>query len=845
MTALVALPHARRRRWRPAGLAMILALAIVATFVGTDRALSQYLTFQGQLRPTPPPREPETGDAPMLVQAVEIQYDYPNERVLAVGNVQIYYKGSTVQADKVIYDQRTKHLHAEGNVRLTGADGVITYGDLIDLSDDLRNGFIDSLRLETAEQTRFAAARGRRTEGNFTVLESGVYTACQPCREDPRRPPLWQVKAARIIHDQSEKMIYFEDARIEFFGVPLAYSPYLAAPDPTVKRKSGFLMPLVTTNSIYGVGIETPYYLALAPSYDMTISPRIMSNQGPIGRLMSSSTTSEADGNTTPLLQGEWRQRLEDGFYTMRAAGLYQPNKEEFANTSAFKEFRGSVETTGRFDLSPRWAWGWDGVLVSDPTFFADYKIRTLQSRSTELVNLIGINDVGVSQLFLAGRGDRSYFDVRAMHFTGFTSSDQQTVLPDIHPVMDYQYTFNQAIFGGELGYSANLTSLSRQNPSFDPISQAAVTFGYCNNTATADTAVKTNANCLLRGVPGVYSRLSAETHWRTKYIDPFGQVFTPFLAVRGDAAQLAVDSDPGVSNFIESGDNSLTRYMATAGLDYRYPFISVHSWGTQTIEPIVQVIARPNESNIGRLPNEDAQSLVFDDSNLFKVDKFSGWDRVEGGGRANAGVQYTAQINGGGTVNALFGQSYQLFGINSFAVADTTNTGLGSGLDTNVSDYVARFTYAPNKIFSMISRYRFAEQDFSLQRFEVEGRARVDRWNVSLLYGNYAPQPELGFLDRREGLLSSGSVKLATNWVFTGAARYDIAHNNLSQTLASLGYIDDCFLLGLNYITDYTYSTSIPKSNHTVMLQLGLRTLGSTTSSGLSGGTLPLANLQ
>jgi LPS-assembly protein len=85
---------------------------------------------------------------------------------------------------------------------------------------------------------------------------------------------------------------------------------------------------------------------------------------------------------------------------------------------------------------------------------------------------------VGVSQLFLAGRGDRSYFDVRAMHFTGFTSSDQQTVLPDIHPVMDYQYTFNQAIFGGKLGYSANLTSLSHQNPSFDQISQAAVTYG-------------------------------------------------------------------------------------------------------------------------------------------------------------------------------------------------------------------------------------------------------------------------------------------------------------------------------------------------------------------------------
>src|ERR1700676_4630941 len=98
---------------------------------------------------------------------------------------------------------------------------------------------------------------------------------------------------------------------------------------------------------------------------------------------------------------------------------------------------------------------------------------------------------------------------------------------------------------------------------------------------------------------------------------------------------------------------------------------MGVRAGGPQRIEPIAQLILRPNEPNIGRLPNEDSQSLVFDDSNLFKVDKFAGYDRVEGGGRANAGLQYTAQFNRGGYVSAMFGQSYQLFGVNSFAVAD------------------------------------------------------------------------------------------------------------------------------------------------------------------------------
>src|SRR2546430_12930109 len=108
---------------------------------------------------------------------------------------------------------------------------------------------------------------------------------------------------------------------------------------------------------------------------------------------------------------------------------------------------------------------------------------------------------------------------------------------------------------------------------------------------------------------------------------------------------------------------------MPTAGVEYRYPLISVASWGTQTVEPIAQLIFRPNETRVGVFPNEDAQSLIFDDSNLIKVNKFSGWDRVEGGGRANVGVQYTAQFNRGGNANFLSVQPYQMLGQDPFAL--------------------------------------------------------------------------------------------------------------------------------------------------------------------------------
>jgi LPS-assembly protein len=270
---------------------------------------------------------------------------------------------------------------------------------------------------------------------------------------------------------------------------------------------------------------------------------------------------------------------------------------------------------------------------------------------------------------------------------------------------------------------------------------------------------------------------------------------------------------------------------MPAVGLEYRYPFIGVQPWGTQTIEPIAQLIARPNEPSIGKLPNEDAQSLIFDDSNLFSVNKFSGWDRIEGGGRLNAGVQYTAQFNRGGFVNMLFGQSYQLFGQNSFATPDSVNTGLQSGLATTSSDYVARVAYQPDNIYTVISRFLLEEGTFKVRRVEVEGRATFDRWQLTGLYGNYAAQPEIGFLERRHAVTGQLVLKMTQNWSVLGSARYDIEAQQINQHRIGLGYIDDCFAISLNYITDYNYSGTTSTDNR-VLLVINLRTIGGTSFS-------------
>jgi len=755
------------------------------------------------------PSKLKNSNEQMLVRADEVTYDYTNERVSAVGNVQVYYSGSTLEGDRLIYDQKTKRLHAEGNVRLKEADGKIVFADILDLSDDFRDGFVDSLRLEGPDQTRLAATRADRSSGNLTIFQNGVYTACEPCKDDPRKPPKWQVKAARIIHDQGDKTMYFEDARLEFFGVPIAWLPYMSVPDQSEKRKSGFLAPSFTHGSNFGYAVATPYYWALAPDYDLTVTPMVTSKQG-------------------PLLQAEWRQRLLTGAYTVRATGIFQLDKQALLSAGdlpGYRDFRGSVESRGQFRITDKWVYGWDGTLVSDRAYFQDYGLH----RNLQAGNLLGSTpDNIVSQAYVEGRGERSFFNARALYFYGFASVDSQRQIPIIHPVIDHDYTANQPVFGGELSLRSNLTSLSRDDAFYQPDNAAAAASGQCT-LASADPKdpSKTLANCLLRGVPGTYSRLSTEVNWRRTIVDSFGQVFTPFVSARADLANTQIKADGGVGNYnLPMGDGDVARFMPTVGVEYRYPFISVQSWGTQTIEPIAQLIARPNETGINRLPNEDSQSLNFDASNLFRVNKYAGWDRVEGGGRLNAGLQYTAQFNGGGFVNVLFGQSYQLFGLNSYTQGGTTNTGIDSGLDKPRSDYVARATYQPNSTLALTTRFRFDEADFTLKRSEFEIAANFDRWSTTLTYGSYAAQPEIGLLDRREGIVANARYKVDSNWVLLGGVRYDVRAQQLAASQIGIGYIDDCLILAANYVAEYAYNSN-KTFNQTIMMQIGLRTLG------------------
>ncbi len=792
----------------------------------------------------------------LLLQAEEMVYDRDSNQVEARGKVQIYYQGRALQADKVVYDRTRNRVHAQGHAKLTEKDGTVSYADRFELTDDFKEGFVDSIRMDSSENTHLSGARAERSQGNVMVLDRATYTACPACEDDPDKPPFWQVRAKRIIHNKDEQTVYYEDATLEFSGIPVAYVPYLSMADPSVKRKSGVLAPRYTVKSNLGVGLGIPIFWALAPNYDLTVTPNFYSKQG-------------------LLLNAEWRHQVMNGAYNVRVSGIFQNDPGVFQpspNGPGDRTFRGSIQSAGQFMLNDKWRFGWDGTYMSDRWFFTDYQLPATALSANYFRE-------ATSTLYLTGQGERGFFDLRSYYFQGLSSYDLQAQQPVVAPVWDYNKTIDlpaarTAGIGGELEIDANFTHLTRELAAFQSTNTANGTrtldnaFGLYDVCPTNSAGLYTRANCLVRGIGGDYTRATASATWKRQYVDPIGQVWTPFAFARMNGAFLTLNqsnsatfaSTNGTSiiqnasqtNFFGADANSFYGLLTPGvGVDYRYPFAMATSWGTHVIEPIAQIIVRPNESTSSSLVNEDSQSLVFDDTNMFMWNKFSGYDRLEGGTRVNYGGQYTMTFRNGGYTNLMLGQSFQLAGRNSYATPDMANIGLSSGLDTKRSDLVSRFAIAPNSAFSFIAKGRFDPDNLHMRRFDMTGSGSLGPVVASLQYANYQAQPDIGYYKRREGVSTSLKYKIDQNYFLSSSVIFDLSRHLYNTTPAigghagvlslaglglGLGYTDDCTTFSINYASVYTEKAGStagtvtgPVRNQTILFQLQLRTLGDT----------------
>ena len=171
-------------------------------------------------------------------------------------------------------------MTASGEVALLEPGGEAMFADSVELTGDLRNGVVRRLSVLLTDNSRIAANGARRIDGQRTVMRKAVFSPCALCPEDPARPPLWQVKAGTVIHDQAKRALIYYDASLEAFGVPVLYTPYFRHPDPTVTRHTGFLTPTYRSSTALGEEVEIPYYWNLAPNRDATFAPRFTSDEG-------------------------------------------------------------------------------------------------------------------------------------------------------------------------------------------------------------------------------------------------------------------------------------------------------------------------------------------------------------------------------------------------------------------------------------------------------------------------------------------------------------------------------------------------------------------------------------
>lgn len=756
----------------------------------------------------------------LVIDADELVFDRDNEIASASGNVKLYYKGKVLEADKVIYDQKTKRVTAKGHAKLTEPSGDIAYGETFELTDDFKDGFINSLRIDTIDKTHFVSPRAERIASDITVFEKGTYTACEACKEDPSKPAFWQIRAKRIIHNKKEQMIYYEDAKFELLGVPVFYSPFFSAPDTSVKKKTGLLNINPGFSSTLGSSLSVSYFVNLAPDYDLTLSPSYYSDQGLLGAF-------------------EWRQLLDSGSYSVSVAGISQQDRGAFltgTNGPGDMTERGYLETIGKMTINQNWYWGWDLALISDKWFLENYKID-----SPSITKLGTARYESTSTAYLRGNGERSFFDLGAYSFKTLISTDIQAYQPYILPVLDYDRRFNGPTgIEGEFDLTANFLHVTREQADYGSLT------GTCNPLAP------TSADCYLRGIGGDYARYTTELAWRRNFIDDLGQSWTPFSSIRLDLA-FSTLSGSGAGNqnqdaLISNTDEPLSRTMGAIGVTYRYPFISLGEKLTQQIEPIVQLIARPDETNSDKFPNEDAQSLVFDDTNLFSVDKFSGYDRVEGGVRANIGGQYTLNFSNGAYTNFLLGQSFHLAGQNPYASRGLALEGLQSGLDTSQSDYISRFQLVPSKDYSFTARGRFSENDLSPKRVELESRATFDKLSTSLNYAFFAAQPLAGITESRDGIGAGASYAINQNWNVFGSALFylenqSVYSTNLADYRIGAGYNNDCTTVSLSYNSREPLLTGTTSGEQVLWLSITFRTLGSLEFTQRSAETSDLSN--
>ncbi|MEX5729183.1 LPS-assembly protein [Rhodovulum iodosum] len=344
-------------------------------------------------------------DAPATLIADRVAVE-GEDRLIAEGSVEVLFREARIKATRVSYDRMTDRLSIEGPITVTNGPDTILLADSAELAPDLSEGIMRSARLVLRQQLQLAAAELHREQGRFSRLESTVASVCQVCPENP--VPLWQIRAKRVIHDELERQLYFDHARLEVVGVPVFYLPRLRLPDPTLKRASGFLVPEVRVNNRLGTGIKLPYFVALGDRADLTVTPYLSSNR-------------------TRTLELRYRQAFRHGWIELNATGSRDDLREG--------ELRSSLFAEGYFLLPRGFELDFGIESSSDPAYLLDYDY----SDKDRLESTLEITRVRRGEIITAD----------LVHFNTLRASESNATQPTIVTDLSYRRRFVPPALGG------------------------------------------------------------------------------------------------------------------------------------------------------------------------------------------------------------------------------------------------------------------------------------------------------------------------------------------------------------------------------------------------------------
>lgn len=671
----------------------------------------------------------------MFVTADFLTVNHNTSVVTAQGNVRLSSNGYLVAAERAEYNQNTGEVVLIGSVAVRDPQGEQYIADRAQLFGGFRQGFLSALVFETAEGLRISALEAEISENKSLDLKDASLTPCGNCIDEKGRTIGWRIKAAKVVRETDEKMIYFTGGSLLFAGIPIAYIPAIAIPDPTLTDFEDVILTRVSYSEQKGVAIKYPGFVWSNPSLGLTVSPEIYTRQGVLG-------------------EANWRKRFGDGTYSLDGWGIYQLDPSAYAGKLGDRSFRGALQGKADYDFKNGWQAGGQFTTFSDRSFLPDYgKGRREGSFATQ-------------RLYAEQLTDTTHIDARAEYFTGLGESgatlerQQGHVLPQISG-----HTTIEAPNGaGEFVLDGKLVRIVRN----------------------ADKVSSVGGVDYVDGYQGEKTHLMGQAAWRDQWTLPAGILIEPYLGIRGDIAQY-----DGASTYATAPGASLIHSITPiAALDVSWPVVASSDGVDHYVIPRLQIVSRGGPTNTG-ITNDDSHSFVFDDTNLFAFNRFSGTDRQDSGTRAALGLTYHADFDDGRWFEAVIGQSYHLGGTNAAATANSGQVGIGSGADASVSHIVIGARGKPFDGVEAGGKLLIDPTDASIDRAVLAAKYASEYFSAGMDYAYQSQDMAPGVTADRHEIGGNISVPIDDYWKVGFDARYDLVTNQLNNYGIEFGYDD------------------------------------------------------